>query len=138
MLSHELQHGSAIVTPDGIGHPAGEDKARPAGEPVAARERLLCLVQRGRLWRHTARVTSECADGVGLAAPDVTQQVFGLVTESIEIGTDGKVTFHSSLQSTVCRLRSAGVPVDGRPKTEDCAYPRFRRALASASSSGVV
>ena len=110
MLSHEVQHGCTIVTPDGIRHPARENKARPAGEPVAARERQLCIVQRCALRCHTDGMTRERASGVAVATPQSTQQVLGLVTELIEIGTDGQVTIgHFSLQSTVC-----GLPVDRR------------------------
>src|SRR5262245_35537140 len=93
MLQNKVADGVYVVAPDRIDHSAGEREARPARQAVASGERELRVGQFGGAgFDILGMMFPQLCDRVRIALPDGMEQVFGLVFELIEVGTDGKVT----------------------------------------------
>ena len=93
MLQHQVADGVYVVAPDRINHSAGEREARPVRQAIASGERELRVGQLGGAWFEVLwMMFLKLRYRDGIALPDGVEQVFRLVFELIEVGTDWKVT----------------------------------------------
>jgi hypothetical protein len=93
MLQNQFADGVGVIAPDRVNHSAGEDEARPVRQTVTSGERELRVGQPGGAGLYILRVMFlKLRHRDRVALPDGVEQVFGLVFELIEVGTDWKVT----------------------------------------------
>src|SRR5262245_65744468 len=93
MLQHQIADGVYVVSPDGINHSAGERQARPTRQAIASGERDMRVGQLGGAgFDILGMMFLKLRYRDRVALPDGVEQVFGLVFELIEVGTDWKVT----------------------------------------------
>ena len=96
--------GLDVVSPDGVDQPARQHQSRPVRQAVAPGQRELRIREPGRRRVGNGRVMlPERRDRRGLAAMDLAQQIFRLVSELIEVGADRNVTIgHDGPPSERC------------------------------------
>jgi hypothetical protein len=93
IAQHHGAHRLDITVPDGVGHAAGGNQARPTGKAITAGKHKLRIGEPGRCGiDRFGLIFAEIGNRFRIAAANGAQQIFRLMLELVEVGTDGKVT----------------------------------------------
>jgi hypothetical protein len=93
MLDDEGANCLEIVAPDRIREAAGEYESRPAGDAVAAGEHVLRVGELGVACVYVfGMMRTQGRDCRGVAITNRAEKVLGLVSQLLQVGSNGQVT----------------------------------------------
>ena len=101
MRTHEPLHGGEIVVPQSLTQGARLHNARPAGGLIQTGEQLLRVGELGGGGITTRPMLDPLRPRDGITRAERTMQLFGLMAELVQIGTNGQATNrHTNLLET--------------------------------------